>query len=629
MARQVDIDDGSIGDAGNPVGGGSSGTENPSIIGKNLRDSNNVSIRPTNLSSAHLYNLRNQSWALPRLTWDGDDNAIQDPISTFKSIANKWPSNADSVNYSLYPNTGSDDDKTMDRFNAKDLVNNPAGNSLSSFGHYIIDVMERGKSRIAATVQEKVQYPTLSLSVSSLPVDSTPGGPSLACEYSGRVFYAGFSGEIIDGDANSPRLSSYVLFSQLVTDTSSIGNCYQQADPTNKDENDLVDTDGGFIRFEGAYQITGLINIGSNLAVIANNGVWLLTGGNNSGFKATDYQTNKITNNGCISPGSIVVVDNTFYYWGSDGIYYVSPNQFGDYQSQNITEKTIQKYYADIPALDVRRCEGVFDSYEKKIKWIYGNTISANTSCKELVLDLSLGAFYPSKLNSLGSGLYPKAVKGIQTEPFTNSTSLDSVVVSGDTVLADSDPVVITNTNATASVKEVRYLILLGTNSSGKILYSFGSYRDVGHRDWRTVDGTGIDAPAFLLTGTFAGNDTSRKKTVPYVTVHMRKTETGFTVDSNSDWVPADASSCIMQAQWNWTDNISSGQWSREVEVYRHKRHYMPSDLGSYEDGYYVVESKNKLRGSGRVVSLLFRTNPNYHCELLGWSMPVETSTDV
>lgn len=627
--KPVEIDDGSIGNAGNPVSGGNQGAENPSIVGKNLRDANNISIRPVNLSSAHLYNLRNQSWGVPRLQWDGSDTLLSDPVGYFHSVANKFPSNADNLNLALYANTGSDNDKVLERFNVRDLVNNPPGISSAPMGHYIIDLMNRGTSRIAATKQEKVQYPTLDFVVGTIPSDITPGGPSLACEYAGRVFYAGFSGEIVDGDANSPRLSSYVAFSQLVTDQSSVTNCFQQADPTNKDENDLVDTDGGFIRFEGAYHIVGLINIGSNLAVIANNGVWLLTGGNNSGFKATDYQTNKITNSGCVSPGSVIVVDNTFLYWGQDGIYHVAPNQFGDYTATNITEKTIQKYYAAISTSDAIKCEGVYDSYEKKVKWVYGNTLLSGTVNKELVLDLSLGAFYPSVITPLGTTIYPKLIKGVQTEPFITGNSTDAVVLPFDNVVVSGDQVVIDVASTGNVTKEVRYLLVKDTSLAGRIVYTFGSYYNNSHRDWVNVNGVGNDAYAYLLTGTFVGNDSSRKKTIPYVTVHLKKTETNLVDDGFGDYTPNDKSSCTMQAQWNWSNSPNSGQWSRPSQVYRFKRHFFPVSTDGFDNGYYVVETRNKLRGSGHSVSLLFTTEPGYHCELLGWSLPVETSTDV
>src|SRR3546814_8334875 len=73
-------------------------------------------------------------------------------------------------------------------------------------------------------------------------------------QYSGRIFYSGFPGTLIDGDTSSPKMSSYVLFSQLVTDATSIVACYQSNDPTSSDQSDLLDTDGGFIRIKGAFR---------------------------------------------------------------------------------------------------------------------------------------------------------------------------------------------------------------------------------------------------------------------------------------------------------------------------------------------------------------------------------------
>lgn len=83
------------------------------------------------------------------------------------------------------------------------------------------------------------------------------------------MFFAGFSGDVIDGDSQSPRLTSYVLFSKLVDNISDIGKCYQDGDPTSKDTPDVVATDGGFIRLDGAYGIQKMVSVGSQLIVVA------------------------------------------------------------------------------------------------------------------------------------------------------------------------------------------------------------------------------------------------------------------------------------------------------------------------------------------------------------------------
>jgi hypothetical protein len=619
MARDVDTDDGGIGGAGNPLPGANGSSEDPNIRGKNLRDSNNVTLRPLVLTSAHLYNLRNQGWSISRALWDGDDVSTQDLITQFRNVAtNRFPSNSDNPNYSIYPNTVSNSNKFIDRFNPKDLAKNPLGTSLAPMGYFILDAMERGQSRIDNVNQRNVTYAT-DYVISTLPADSTPGGASVVCEFAGRVFYAGFSGVINDGDHNSPRMSSYVLFSQVVRDTSAITNCYQVADPTNKEDSNLVDSDGGFIRIEGAYNITGLANIGSNLVVLGSNGIWLISGGNNFGFKATDYKVTKIGSSGCISPGSVVVVDNTLYYWAADGIYQVAPNQFGDYLCNNITKMTIQTLYDGITTLDAQASEGVYDSYEKKVKWLYGNRISSSLETHELVFDLVLQAFYKHIIHST-TGIYPKVIKGVITEPFKDSSDLQNVVSNSVQVTASGDIVVTTGEAISSEVREVRYLSILGANP--QIQYSFSTYNEPNHYDWKSLDGVGIDADSFLVTGVLSGGDFQRNKDVPYIVCHFKKTEDGFIEDENGDFTPTNQSSCLLSSQWDWTNSYSSGKWTRKVQAYRFKRHYIPVNLDDkFDNGYYVVTTRDRLRGFGKAFSIRVDSEPGKHMEFLGWSL--------
>lgn len=357
------------------------------VNGVDLRQGNDIATRPTVQTNAHIYNLRNQTFGVPRATWHR--NEPSDPIVTFRSAASgKFPSNSDSVNLALSKRADIDP-STTDRFRAEDIVLNPIGTYETARGFFIIDAMARGKSRLEEIVKLKQRYPSLSFGVSSLPQDETPGGASVVCEYAGRVWYAGFSGQIIDGDDQSPRLVSYILFSQLVDSPADIVNCYQDGDPTSTEEPELVDTDGGFIRIEGAYDIINLVNVGSAVMVVAANGIWMIQGGSNYGFTATNYLVTKISEHGCSSPNSVVVVDNSFMYWGDDGIYHLTRNQYGDYVANNLTEKTIQKYYEKIPSDAILNATGFYDRYDKKVKWLYNTVLDGRTEpVTELVLIL-------------------------------------------------------------------------------------------------------------------------------------------------------------------------------------------------------------------------------------------------
>jgi hypothetical protein len=589
--------------------------------GINLREGNNITVRPTVQTDGHIYNLRNQTWALPRKVVNIE--SVLDPIGDFRNKLGAFPSNADNLTYALYPDANDTDDRLSERFNAVDIINSPIGTYPAPKGYFIIDAMARGTSRLAEYQKLRAYNPQLIFGVGTLPADTTPGGPSVISEYAGRVFYSGFSGEIIDADLNSPRMSSYVLFSQLVEDPTDITTCYQEGDPTSRETPDLLDTDGGFIRIEGAYDIVKLVNVGNALAVIAANGVWLIQGGSDYGFKATNYMTTKITTHGCDSPNSVIVIDNTFMFWSDDGIYNVAPNQFGDYIAENITQKTIQKFYDAIDGLDRRDCKGTYDTYEKKVRWLYGGRLGGNSNVRELVLDITLGAFYPATIGFI-DGRLPLPISGILVPPFRVVEVDVPVTVNTVPVTASGLLVTTEETVSQSSTRETVYAIVTSINPT--ISFTFGSYTDSFHRDWRSSNGIGVDAPSFLLTGYQSGGDYQRNKQVPYLTMHFNKTEDGF----EDDFVPTNPSSCLVQAQWDWANSANSGQWGRTFQAYRFRRHYMPATIDdTYDNGYATVQTKNKVRGRGKVISLLFKSEPDKHMNLLGWSMLFGSNSNV
>lgn len=618
-------------------GGGVAGSsENPTIRGKNLRQGLNVILRPQVITNAHLYNLRNQTWAIPRYQFNQLNGSLYDSVQQFLNASgNVFPSNADDVNVALYANTSFQNVSDLRelykiRFNAVDIVGNPPGNSLAPIGYFIIDALNRGASRMNAIAQLRNQYSQNTYQVTSLPQDITPGGATCVAEFAGHMFFGGFSGELIDGDDNSPRMASYVLFSQLVKDLSNIGQCYQQADPTNKDDSALVDDDGGFIRFDGAYGICALVNIENALVVLAANGCWIVQGSNNYGFKATNYSVTKITTHGCVSPASAVVVDNALMYWGDDGIYNVSMDQFGDWTADNVTIKTLNTFYNNIPEDYKPYAVGSYDSYQKRVRWTYGNVYNSDDDSYELVLDLILGAYYKSVIGKLNNGVYPFPVGAFLTDPFQLIDSEENVTTGGTDTTVLGVQVTMNNPDVVNVTSEVKYLIITGATPN--IQYTFGDYNQAYHYDWVTVDPTnvGIDATSYLLTGVTTGGDAQRKKEVTYITTHFRKTETGYTTLENGDFDLKDKSSCILQAQWDWSNSINSGQWSNSQQVYRFRRNYIPMNSeDGFNNGYYVVETKSKLRGNGKGLSLLFTSEAGKHMELLGWSLNVTANSNV
>lgn len=594
--------------------------------GVDISRGSEVQNRPASGSDEHIYNLRNQSFGIPRLARNEEN--LSDPIAKFYQYSGYVPSNSDTVVEALYPDAEDTDNRTIDRFFLDDLYLNPLGTSRAAQGYFIIDALNRGTSRLEKEEENRARYPHLTIAVADLPEDRTPGGATCVTEFAGRVFYSGFTGEVIDGDQNSPKMSSYVLFSKVVDNTADINLCYQEGDPTSKINPDIIDTDGGFIRINEAYGIKGLVNLGSSLMVVAANGVWRVVGGTDNGFTATSYIVEKVTDRGCTAQDSIAVIDNGLMFWGDDAIYHVTTDQFGGWVANNISFSRIQTLYDNINIEDKRMAKGSYDSYERKVRWLYYNRTNSTTPTRELVLDLQLQAFYLNTIKQLDGNAFPRAVSIYSGVPYQVVNSELPVVAGVDDVLIGADIVYISSEERSGvSQREIGYLVV--TEVDPVIKYTFATYRNTDFRDWFSEDGVGVDAEAFVVTSYLSGTDFQRDKQVPYITVHLRRTEIGFE-EVGGELLPINQSSCLMQARWDWSDSTRSGKWGREFQAYRYRKLYIPQDADDdYDNGFITVVTRNKLRGNGKVLSLKFRTEPYRHFHLYGWSMIFSVAENV
>lgn len=600
------------------------------VAGVNLYEK--LDVRPATTDNAHTYNLRNSTWAIPRR--GGNTETMIDPIPYFFAEGSTYPSNSDSVNYSLYADPNDADNRLVERFFRSDLFINPRGSTPAPTGFFVIDALERGPSRLERITELMANYSTLTQNVTDLPDDTTPGGPKCVAEFAGRVFYGGFSGEVTDGDALSPRMSSYILFSQLVKSVDDINKCYQIGDPTSKDTPDLVSTDGGYFRLNEAYGVQALINVGSSLLIIAANGVWRITGGSDFGFDATNYVVSRITDHGIVSIDSLVFVDNTIMFWGEDGIYHLHTNEYGDWVADNITFSRISTLYSTIPIVDKRKAKGAFDAFDRKVRWVYYNRLGDDEPARELILDINLKAFYINRIMQFDGTALPRLLAPFKVNPYQITVTQTEVNVNTVQVQVNGVDVTFPIENVLPNtIQEIGYLVV--TQITPVVKYKFAFYRNPDFMDWFSSDDVGVDAEAFLITGYVAGppeggKDFMRYKQIPYLFVHSRRTENGFEEDINGDLIPINQSSILVQARWEWADSSNSNRWGNQFQAYRYKRLYFPADsLDEYDTGFSTIVTKNKLRGKGKVLSLKFTTEQGKNCHLYGWSMIMSVNGNV
>lgn len=608
--------------------------------------------RPSTLSDLHRYNLNNQGWG----GVNPDTASGTRYWATFKSDSGtgKYPSNADLVQSGT--NTGD-----SNKFDAKFVVKAFSGNTPAPKGRFIIDLFDRSGSRAIVSKDSNfsgllnnfslyggwsndIDFEALGYDVfgafsvlvqnpdfndleadTGIPVDKTDSGITATASYAERIFYSGIESTLIGGDSKSPLLGHLVLFSQLVDARDKIGKCYQEGDPTSEDQSDLLATDGGFIRIPEMSRCLKLVPFAKSLLVFAENGVWEITGGEDAGFKATDFQVIKLTDTGAINSTSIVEAEDRVYYWTNDGIYGVFRDQVSLGASiVSISETSVQTLFESYGQSAISTVVGTYDRTAKQIRWMLNTETSYDGVAErfrfnyELVFDVLLEAFYISKLPDT-DGDTPYISSYMTTPGFLTTDLVYDVVVGTDDVVVLASDITITESIREGDNTRTLYLVVDPNTSTDTYKYTFGFYKDQSFEDWAS-NGTGVDAAAYMLTGYETGGDSQRKKQAVYITNHFLRTETGFEDNGSGDLEAVNPSSCLMQAQWDFANSAASNKFGPKFQTYRLQRPYMPSGLSdTFDYGYEVITTKNKVRGRGKALSLLFETEPRKDLVMLGW----------
>jgi len=577
-----------------------------------IDDSLGVTGQDTLLDVWHDYNLRNQGWnTADAITYaiDGTNN----PVGNYPSNAQVW---------SLAKNATDDFDVTKLIKAGAIIVN--FGNTRAPNGHYILDEFDKDRDTASGTV--------------GIEKDTYKWRPSVVGFYAGRVFYSGVVSEPIAhigaGIRPAPSISGNVYFSQLLTDVTSAGYCYQAADPTSENVSDLVDTDGGVIVLPESGKILKLVEMQEYLVVVAENGVWSIRGGTDTGFVATSYIVEKVSTVRTANSDTIVQVDTEIVMWAQSGIYSISYNpQTVKIDVSNISEKTVQSYYELVPEIAKRYAKGVYDQISRKIRWLYNDNTdylgvtSVNEYNRELILDTVLSSFSLNTIVDLASSS-PKVIGFYRPPNLSNTTAAIDVEVGGVSVEAAGDQVVITSVVPTNGDAGIKYVFKIPGATTSQ--YTFGRYTSTEFKDWVAADSTGITYDSFLITGHELVGDPSVVKQAPTLLTFMNRTESQYIDDGSGNVIYDLPSDCHIQARWEWsTSSGNAGRWSNPFIAYRLQQVPMASGTlpETIDFGYDVVTNKNVIRGQGRSLSLYFYSTEGKDMHIIGWSIDFTGAT--
>lgn len=563
--------------------------------------------RPTTISPEHRYNLRNQGWPLTfvstLLEAGSSGTVVNDPIDyTFSSVG-FYPSNADIIFYAKL--ASAEAFESINAYSPWQISRFAFGNTPAAKGHFILPAFDRNRttaSGIAGLYDEDR--------------DLDPTRPIAVEFYTGRIWYL-----MPDGR---------VLYSQILTDLIRAENCYQEADPTAEDINELVATDGGEIDVTGVSQGLRLQSVNSELVILSNNGVWSISGGAEAGFSATQQEIRKISNIGSVGRETLIEAEGTIFYWSKGGIYTLATNQVsGLLEAQNITDQTIQDLYLSISDEAKVNARGFYDQQDKKLIWLFNDTpeydgISSKYKYnRALIFDIVLGAFYTYTFSTDNEVPF---IAALTAKDLTREQAVESF---NHNEYSDYAPETAIDYceygDIELKVKALTFVKITETQYK----YTFSEFGSHDMKDWMQYDGDGVFYKCYAETGANIAEDLISEKEIMQLYLFMKRTETAFVPDGEGNVLLDRPSGANMFTKWHWSSSSSSNRWSEPEQSYRLNREYIPSGIfpEEFDYGFDVIQTINQIRGKGRAISIRFDSEDGKDFHLLGWASPLVLMT--
>lgn len=397
--------------------------------------------------------------------------------------------------------------------------------------------------------------------------------PSCIAFFAGRMWFAGL---------NEGTKGSNLYFSQVATDDTKYGLCYQKNDPTSEDFADLLADDGGVIKIPEMGKVQALYSFQSQLMVFAANGVWLIRGGGSNSFAATGYLVQRVTNIGMISPQSVVDVKGVPCWLAEDGIYTIQYNP--DYDSttiKSLTEESIKNLILSIPSTNKPYVKAAFDRINNYVYWVYNDSTdtlidTAQQFNKIIIFNAKTSAFFPWTLDNTTA----------------NVPMLQGICYVQDGARSDST--------------QFKIKVPVTYTRSGTTYLNFADFSDVTNwKDWTdystliSSSSNQLDYSSYVVAGYRIDAQAMKNFKTNYVWTFMED-ESGASL-----W---------LQGIWDFTNNSGSGKWSTPQQAYNS----LTTKGRTYDD---IRVSRRVVRGTGKALQVKYYSEDGKPFTLIGWGL--------
>jgi hypothetical protein len=397
--------------------------------------------------------------------------------------------------------------------------------------------------------------------------DFTTDRPLCTAFFAGRAWYSGIQSE---------GVSNNIYFSKIIEKNDDYGKCYQQNDPTSELFSDLLPSDGGVIKIPELGRVVKMIDYQTVLFIFATNGVWLIAGDRNNGFKATEFNVRKISSYGTQSPDSFTTVDGLPIWWGEHDILQMEFNpQFETYSVKSLSNETIRRFFLDIPVINRNYVKAAYDAQESLVYWLYKLTSDPNNLANNVLFDYDACLVY----NTISKAFMP-------WEFSTTGPDIRGISYVEDSIGVSEPKIKFTLTKAVTGSTD--YLIF------GEQERTTPTYSDWTNAATQTL-GTANSYDAYFFSGYRLDGEAQRYVQSPYVVFYLEN-------ETNA--------SCFVQSVFDFTNSGNSGKWSSKQQIY--------NDGLTNRD---VHSRRLKMRGKGRAMQMKFTAEAGKPFTLLGWSM--------
>ena len=250
----------------------------------------------------------------------------------------------------------------------------------------------------------------------------------------------------------------------------------------------------------------------------------------------------------------------------------------------------------------------------------------------ELILDLNLQAFSIYDISCWNDDQTPGLVDYLIYPEYSVEDSIEPVTDYTGAVVVDANGATVTVTKSKIQINEfepreeiVTFLYFSQqVNATAATYFGFSRYINQSFRDWDNIiedagGWYGFSYVSYMVTGYNLTGDMARQGQSIYLQTFCRRTENYYLWSSTEYDRP---SACWVSSRWEWNEDNTQGKWGSEFNAYRFTKPTPTST--NYGDpftyGDTVITTKNKLRGRGHALAIMFDAELNKDLRLLGWN---------